>query len=280
MIEIIIIFYTQKNRVFSGPVHLQIEKSLEGPQETTLNLKCKYDNSIQVGAPEYVYWSYKKDAVSPEQFLMIHSDETFAEDGSGKSYQAYNYLKQFVIPDQVHFSTQPAHCRFRELNIVLNFYDVYLFFLLRVVFIIEKVPVEFLFEYINLTVIYHFVFSLYNPENKKSFVGHCSRALTISTILGAGCTELVISDVNIDNGGTFKCYVKPFGKDLVSATKDIELKKGLFTFFPVASSASLIICVFFNEVSNSSKNCKFANKVPRFQNTPDIKKAPWNKNHK
>ena len=114
-----------------GLPHVQIEKTLVGPtnQKTTLNLKCKYDSTVQVGAPEYVYWSFKKDATSPEQFLIVHSDETFALDKAGRRYQFYNYLKNIVIPDQAHFSTQPIHCRYREFSFgFICFFVICVFF--------------------------------------------------------------------------------------------------------------------------------------------------------
>ena len=117
-----------------GLPHVQIEKTLVGPtnQKTTLNLKCKYDSTVQVGAPEYVYWSFKKDATSPEQFLIVHSDETFALDKAGRRYQFYNYLKNIVIPDQAHFSTQPIHCRYREFSFgFICFFVICVFLLFR-----------------------------------------------------------------------------------------------------------------------------------------------------
>ena len=123
-----------KNQNFNfhtGAPHLEIKKNLVGStnHKTTLSLKCNYDSTVLVGSPEYVYWSFKKDdATSPEQFLIVHSDETFALDQSGNRYQFYNYLKSFKIPDQAHFSTQPIHCRFRKLIFVLYCF-VFIYFI-------------------------------------------------------------------------------------------------------------------------------------------------------
>jgi len=78
--------------------------------ERKLSLKCNY-KSIE-RKPEYVYWNFKKEEKGENHFLIMHSDETFADDKNNHKYQFYNLRKQILIPESSHYSTQPIHCRF------------------------------------------------------------------------------------------------------------------------------------------------------------------------